>query len=423
MAMDRHVVIVGGGFAGLAAAKALRGSKLRITLVDRRNHHLFQPLLYQVATAELNPSDIAAPIRHVLRGENNLSVLLAEAKSVDVPARRLRIDGGEIAYDFLIVASGATHSYFGHPEWEAFAPGLKDIDDAVAIRGRVLSAFERAEREEDPIARDEWLTFAIVGGGPTGAELAGALAEIARGVMAGDFRRIDPRRTRILLIEGADRILGAYAPALSEKARRELERLGVEVRTRAAVTQIDARGVVAGGEHLAARTVIWAAGVAASPLARSLGAPLDRSGRVEVTPELTVPGRDDVFVVGDLAALMQSGRPVFGQAPAAMQAGGHAARNVIRAESGLPLEPFHYIDKGSFAVIGRGYAVGTIANRVRLSGLAGWWMWVGIHIYFLIGFRNRLLVLLNWAYSYFARARGARLITGGITGDTRPIPK
>ncbi|MGH9441664.1 MAG: NAD(P)/FAD-dependent oxidoreductase [Thermoanaerobaculia bacterium] len=410
--MDRHVVIVGGGFAGLSAAKALRGSTLGVTLVDRRNHHLFQPLLYQVATAELNPSDIAAPIRHVLRRERNLEVLLAEVKSVDVAARKLRIDGGEIAYDRLIVASGATHSYFGHPEWERFAPGLKDLDDAIAIRARVLSAFESAEREEDPAARAEWLTFAIVGGGPTGAELAGALAEIARGVMAGDFRRIDPRRAQILLIEGADRILGTFPPELSEKARRELERLGVEVRTQAAVTQIDERGVVAGGVRIAARTVLWAAGVAASPLARSLVAPLDRSGRVEITPELTVPGRDDVFVVGDLATLTQAGRPVFGQAPAAMQAGRHAARNVIRAEAGLPLRPFHYIDKGSFAVIGRGYAVGTIANRVRLSGLAGWWMWVGIHIYYLIGFRNRLLVLLNWAYSYLARARGARLITG-----------
>ena len=408
--MAGHVVIVGGGFGGLSAANILRRSRLRVTLIDRRNHHLFQPLLYQVATAELNPGDIAAPIRHVLSGANNVAVLLAEARSADVAARKVLTDAGEIGYDRLIMAAGATHSYFGHPEWEPFAPGLKDLDDAIAIRARILSAFENAEREAD--AGRSWLTFVIVGGGPTGAELAGALAEIARGVLSREFRHIDPRRARIILIEGADRILGAYPPTLSAKALAELERLGVEIRTGASVTQIDAQGVVAGGERIAARTVIWAAGVAASPLARSLGAPLDRSGRVEVTPELTIPGRDDVFVVGDLATLNQSGRPVFGQAPAAMQAGRHAARNAILAEKGLPLRPFHYVNKGSFAVIGRGFAVGTIANRIRVSGLAGWWLWVGIHIYFLIGFRNRLLVLLNWAYAYFARARGARLITG-----------
>jgi NADH dehydrogenase len=408
----RHVVIVGGGFAGLSAAKVLGRSHLRVTLVDKRNHHLFQPLLYQVATAELNPSDIAAPIRHVLRGEGNVTVLLTEAKSVDVPGRRLIVEGGEISYDRLVVAAGATHSYFGHPEWEPFAPGLKDVEDALEIRRRILSAFEIAEREEDPALRSGWMTFAIVGGGPTGAELAGALAEIAHSVLGRDFRRIDPRRARIILIEGLDRILSAYPPELSAKARRELERLGVEVRTGQSVTGVDAAGVTAGGDRIAARTVLWAAGVAASPLARSLGAPLDRSGRVQITCELTIPGRNDVFVIGDLATLEQDGRPVFGQAPAAMQAGRHAARNVLRAEAGRQLLPFRYRDKGSFAVIGRGYAVGTIARRLKFSGLLGWLMWVGIHIYFLIGFRNRLLVLLNWAYSYLARARGARLITG-----------
>ena len=412
MRSDRHVVIVGGGFGGLSAAKALRQSRLRVTLIDKRNHHLFQPLLYQVATAELNPSDIAAPIRHVLRGNRDLTVLLAEAKSVDVPGRKLILDSGEISWDRLIVAAGATHSYFGHPEWEPFAPGLKDVEDALEIRRRILSAFEVAEREEDPARRAEWLTFVLVGGGPTGVELAGAIAEIAHGVLGRDFRRIDPRQARIILVEGLDRILPVYPPALSAKAREDLVRRGVEVLTGRKVTAVDAAGVTADGQRIAARTVLWAAGVAASPLAGSLGVPLDRSGRVPVTRELTIPGRDDVFVVGDLATLEQDGRPVFGQAPAAMQAGRHAARNILRAEAGLPMRPFHYVDKGSFAVIGRGRAVGTIANRIRLSGLPGWLMWVGIHIYFLIGFRNRLLVLLNWAYSYLARARGARLITG-----------
>ena len=413
MAGEPQVVIVGGGFGGLYAARGLRRAPLRVTLVDRRNHHLFQPLLYQVATAALNPSDIAAPIRSILNDQPNVQVILAEATAVDVAGRRVVLADGEIGYDYLIVATGATHSYFGNDAWAAHAPGLKTIEDALEIRRRVLGAYEAAEREADPTRRAAWLTFAIVGAGPTGVEMAGALSEIARHTLERDFDSIDPRSARVVLIEGQDRVLPSYQPELSRSARRQLERLGVEVRTEARVTAVDAGGVSIGGERLVARTVIWAAGVEASPLARSLGAPLDRAGRVCVRPDLTIPGHDEVFVIGDLASLEQDGRPVPGVSPAAMQEGRQAAANVLRRIRGEPTQPFRYVDKGSFAAIGRGAAVGDIFGRLRLTGFLAWLAWLGIHIFFLIGFRNRLAVMFGWAYSYLTWRRGARLITGG----------
>ena len=405
-----EVVIVGGGFGGLYAARALRGTSAHVTIVDRRNHHLFQPLLYQVATAALNPADIAAPIRSVFRGAGNVSVVLAEAVGVDLAAKKLLLADGELPYDYLILATGAAHSYFGHEEWAAFAPGLKSIEDALEIRRRVLLAYEMAER--DPEHRREWLTFVIIGGGPTGVELAGALAEISRQALSREFQHIDPSHARIILVEGMPRVLPPYPDGLSQKARTQLERLGVDVWTGARVTGIDAVGVTLGHERILARTVLWAAGVAASPLAKSLGVPLDRAGRVRVEPTLAVPGRNDVFVVGDLATLEQDGKPVPGVAPAAIQMGRHAARNILRAIAGLPAEAFRYRDKGSFATIGRGKAVGELAGGLKLSGFPAWVAWLAIHIFFLIGFRNRVLVLFQWAYSYVTFRRGARLITG-----------
>jgi NADH dehydrogenase len=413
-----HVVILGGGFGGLYAARALDHPSVRVTLADRRNHHLFQPLLYQVAAAMLNPSDIAAPIRSVLRRQRNAEVLLAEASAIDPRGRRvLFADGGELRYDYLIVATGAAHSYFGHDDWERFAPGLKTIEDALEIRRRVFLAYEAAEREEEPEARREWMTFVIIGGGPTGVELAGALAEIARRGMEREFRRIETSAARVIVIEGLERLLPSYPPSLSQAARRELERRGVEVRTGRQVTGIDERGVEAGGERIPCRSVIWAAGVEASPLARSLGAPLDRAGRVIVEPDLSVPGEPHVFVIGDLARLERDGKPVPGVAPAAIQEGRHAARNILRAVRGEPALPFRYADRGSFATIGRGAAVGEIFGRFRITGMAAWIAWLAIHIFFLIGFRNRFFTLLNWAYHYATFRRGARLITGRGRGD------
>jgi NADH dehydrogenase len=405
-----EVVIVGGGFGGLYAARALRGAAVHVTVVDRRNHHLFQPLLYQVATAALNPADIAAPIRSVFRGARNVSVVLAEAVGVDLAGKKLLLADGELPYDYLVLATGATHSYFGHEEWAPFAPGLKSIEDALEIRRRVLLAYEMAERDAEH--RREWLTFVIIGGGPTGVELAGALAEISRQALSREFQHIDPSHARIILIEGMPRVLPPYPEDLSAKARTQLERLGVDVWTGARVTGIDAAGVTLGHERILARTVLWAAGVAASPLAKSLGVPLDRAGRVSVEPTLAVSGRSDVFLVGDLSTLEQDGKPVPGVAPAAIQMGRHAARNILRAIAGLPGEPFRYRDKGSFATIGRGKAVGELAGGLKLSGFLAWIAWLAIHIFFLIGFRNRVLVLFQWAYSYVTFRRGARLITG-----------
>ena len=407
-----HVVIVGGGFGGLYAARTLKRARARVTLVDRRNHHLFQPLLYQVATAGLNPADIAAPIRSVLRRQANISVVLAEAVQIDTSGKRVVLADGELSYDYLIVATGATHSYFGHDSWARDAPGLKSIEDALEIRRRVFLAYERAERETAPEQRRAWMTFVIIGGGATGVEMAGALAEISRVALSGEFRHIEPREARIILIEGMPHVLPTYPPDLSDKAKRQLEGLGVEVRTGTRVTDVDEGGVLIGAERLTARTVVWAAGVQASPLARSLGVPLDRAGRVQVRPDLTVPGRDDVFVIGDLAALEQDGKPVPGVCPVAIQEGRHAAANILRGLRGEPLRPFRYFDKGSFATIGRGAAVGDIRGKLKLWGFPAWVAWLTIHIFFLIGFRNRLLVLLQWIYSYLTFRRGARLITG-----------
>jgi NADH:ubiquinone reductase (H+-translocating) len=405
-----RVVIVGAGFAGLYAARALRRAPVEVTVVDRRNHHLFQPLLYQVAMAALNPSDIAAPIRRVLRKQRNARVLLAEAVGVDLARKSVILADGTLPYDYLVLATGATHAYFGHDEYARFAPGLKSIEDALEIRRRVLLAFERAERATDPALRRAYLTFVVVGGGPTGVELAGSLAEIARHALADDFRSIDPRSARVVLVEGLPRVLNAFPPELSEKAARQLARIGVEVRTSTMVQGIDERGVSFGSERLEARTVMWAAGVAASPLARSLGVPLDRAGRVRVERDLTVPGYPEVFVLGDLAVLEQDGKPVTGLAAVAVQEGPHAARNVERAVRGQPYLPFHYVDKGLLATIGRAAAVAAF-GRVRLSGLTAWLAWLFVHIFLLIGFRNRFVVMFSWGWTYVTYDRGARLIT------------
>jgi NADH dehydrogenase len=413
-----HVVIVGGGFGGLCAARALRGAPVQATLLDRRNHHVFQPLLYQVATGGLSAPEIAAPLRSILRHQRNVTVLMGEVVSVDAERRRVVLADGEVAYDYLILATGAAHSYFGHDAWARHAPGLKSIEDALEIRRRLFVAFEKAERETKADARTAWLTFVVVGAGPTGVELAGTLAEIARHTLARDFRRIDPALARVVLLEGTDRVLPPYPPELSEKARRQLEGLGVEVRDRALVTDVDEQGVCIGPERISSRTVLWAAGVAASSLGRTLGVPVDRAGRVKIESDLTLPGRREVFVVGDLAALDQEGRPVPGVAPAAMQMGRHAARNVRRAIEGQPLVPFRYIDKGSLATIGRRAGVADF-GRVRLWGLPAWLAWLGIHIFFLIGFRNRLVVLMDWAWAYLSYQRSARLILFDPGGPPR----
>jgi NADH:ubiquinone reductase (H+-translocating) len=413
MAVPR-VVILGGGFGGLNAAKALRHAPVQVTLVDRRNHHLFQPLLYQVATAALNPSDIATPIRRVLRRQRNAEVILGEATAIDVPGKRVLLRDGVVPYDFLVIATGATHAYFGHPEWERDAPGLKTLEDAIDIRRRVLLAYEAAEREDDRARREEWLTFVVVGGGPTGVELAGALAEIARHVLAQDFRRIDPRTARVVLVEAGPRILPAYAPELADKAAARLRHMGCEVLVGTAVTEVDGEGVVAGGRRIRSRCVLWAAGVAPSPIARSLGVPLDRVGRVKVERDLSIPGASEVFVIGDLAAVEdEQGRLVPGLAQPAIQGGRHAARQILRTLRGEAREPFHYLDKGTLATIGRNAAVAQI-GRLRSEGFFAWLLWLLVHIVMLIGFRNRVLVLAQWAWTYLRYERGARLITGEV---------
>ena len=412
-----HVVILGAGFGGLNAARALKRAPVRITVIDRANHHLFQPLLYQVATAALSPADISAPIRRILRRQNNVEVLLAEATAIDLPSRRVVLADGEVDYDFLIVATGATHAYFGHEDWELLAPGLKTLKDALQIRQRILIAFEIAEREPDKRLRHEWMTFVIVGAGPTGVELAGTLAEVARQTLARDFRHIDTAEARVVLVEAATKVLGTFDDTLSAKAQDQLKRLGVDVRLGLPVSEITALGVQVGSEWIGARTIIWAAGVAASPLARSLNVPLDRAGRVLVEPDLTVPGHDNVYVIGDLAHLEQEGKPVPGIAPAAMQEGRQAASNLLRSLGGQERLPFRYHDKGMLATIGRGAAVAHIGS-IRASGYLAWLLWLFVHIFFLIGFRNRLLVMIQWAWSYITFDRGARLITEGLT---RPL--
>jgi NADH:quinone reductase (non-electrogenic) len=414
--MTPHVVIIGCGFGGLAAARGLDRPDVRVTLVDRANHHLFQPLLYQVATAGLSATEIAAPIRHILRRERNLTVLMAEVRRVDLRRRVVVLDDGEeIGYDSVIVATGAMHSYFGREEWSRDAPGLKTLDDALEIRRRILTAFERAERETDPVARSSWLTFVVIGAGATGVELAGTLAEIARHTLRGEFRRVDTRQARVVLLEGGERVLSTYPADLSVRARRQLERLGVEVRTGCLATSIDAEGVSIGEERIASRTVIWAAGVAASPLGATLGVPLDRAGRVRVDPDLSVPGHPEAFVIGDLATVQSGGEPVPGIAPAAKQMGARAARNVLARFAGGPTGRFRYRDYGTLATIGRRAAVAVI-GRVRLWGYPAWLAWLFAHIYFLIGFRNRLVVLIEWAWSYWTFQRNARIVIGRGAG-------
>lgn len=412
-----HVVILGGGFAGLYCARKLARADVRITLVDRRNHHLFQPLLYQVASAVLNPSEIAQPLRSLFGRRRNVDVLLAEAVSVDPAARKVDLRDGELSYDYLVVATGAVDAFFGHADWEERTVGLKSIEEALEIRRRILFAFEAAERETDPARQREWMTFVLIGAGPTGVEMAGALAEIARITIAHDFHHIDPASARIVLIEGLPRVLPAYPERLSEKARRTLERKGVEVRLGAKVSRIEDGAVWIGEERIATHTLIWSAGVAAAPIGESLGAPLGKGGRVQVQPDLTVPGHPEIFVVGDMVSLQQDGKPVPGVAPAAIQMGKHAARNLRRALKGEPLAPFRYLDKGTFSVIGRNAAVGTVLGRWQLSGFIAWAGWLFIHILYLVGFRNRLLVFGDWAYSYLTVRRGARLITAESRGE------
>jgi NADH:ubiquinone reductase (H+-translocating) len=433
VAATPHVVILGGGFGGLDAARALAGAPVRVTLIDRHNYHLFQPLLYQVATAALSPGDVASPIRWVLRRQQNVKVLLADVRGINMATRHVLLDAGgqeqraasnehvpasdvvppptSIEYDYLIVATGAAHAYFGHSEWAKRAPGLKTLDDALEIRRQVLLAFEAAERETDPAAQRRLLTFVIVGGGPTGVELAGALAEIARHSLRHDFRAIHPESARIILLEGSPNVLGTFPERLRTAAAASLTRLGVEVRTRSIVTTVDEEGVKIGDERIAAQTVLWAAGVAASPVARSLGVALDRAGRVAAEPTLQVPGHSEVYVVGDICALQQDGQWLPGVAQVAKQQGQHAAKNVRRATEGQPLQPFRYHDYGNMATIGRGSAVADI-GPLKLSGFIAWLIWVCIHIFWLIGFRNRLAVMSEWAWAYVTMQRRVRLITG-----------
>jgi NADH dehydrogenase len=407
-----RIVVVGGGFAGLWATRALASAPVRITLIDRGNHHLFQPLLYQVATAGLSAPDIAAPLRHILRRQRNCTVLMEDVASIEPQSSRLHLaDGRALDYDVLLLATGATHAYFGHDDWAAHAPGLKTLDDALHIRRRILSAFERAEAEPDPDARRALLTFAIVGGGPTGVELAGTLAEIARHTLKREFRRIDPREARVLLLEAGPRVLASFPESLSSKARRQLEKLGVEVRTGIPVRSIDGDGVQLGDERIAARTVLWAAGVAASPLARSLGVELDGSGRVPVTPDLRAPGFDNHYLAVDLASLQQDGTPVPGVAPAAKQMGTYVARSIRARLAGRDVEPFRYRDYGNLATIGRMAAVVHL-GKLKLSGALAWWFWLLAHVFFLIGFRNRLAVMLDWTWAYWTYQRAARIILG-----------
>jgi NADH dehydrogenase len=411
-----RVVVIGGGFAGLWTTRALAKTPVDVVLVDRANHHLFQPLLYQVATAGLSAGDIAAPLRHILRHQRNVQVHMAEVDAIDTATRCVHTTAGaSLGYDFLVVAAGAGHAYFGHDDWAAFAPGLKTLDDALELRRRILLAFERAEVATSDTEREAWLSFAVVGGGPTGVELAGTLAEIARHTLKDEFRRIDPARARVQLIEAGPRVLASFPAALSERAAAQLRRLGVEVLTGVPVQAIDAQGYLRGGARTAARTVLWAAGVAASPLGRLLGAPLDRAGRVQVEPGLTLPGHPEVFVAGDLAALTQAnGEPVPGIAPAAKQMGAHVAATIrarIAGRAGGEASAFVYRDYGNLATIGRMAAVVDLRG-LRFSGLIAWWFWLAAHVFFLIGFRNRLAVLTNWAWAYGTYQRHARIVFG-----------
>ncbi|MBK0053884.1 MULTISPECIES: NAD(P)/FAD-dependent oxidoreductase [unclassified Stenotrophomonas] len=417
-----HLVIIGGGFAGLWATRALAREKIRITLLDRRNHHLFQPLLYQVATAGLSAPDIAAPLRHILGHQRNVEVRLGEVVAIDKAARQVQLaDGSTLGYDSLLLATGATHAYFGNDQWAADAPGLKTLDDAIALRRKLLLAFERAEAEPDPAKKAAWLSFAVVGGGPTGVELAGTLAEIARHTLRNEFRHIDPASAKVRLVEAGPRVLSSFPEVLSLKARRQLEKLGVEVLTGTPVSDIDSQGFTLGEQFVPARTVVWAAGVAASPLARTLDVPLDRAGRVLVQPDLTLPGHPELFVAGDLAAVNQAnGKPVPGVAPAAKQMGKYVADAIRARLHGKPAPaPFKYADYGNLATIGRMAAIVHL-GKLQLSGILAWWFWLAAHVFFLIGFRNRVVVLLNWAVAYWSYQRSARIIFGDDQEDRRP---
>jgi NADH:quinone reductase (non-electrogenic) len=413
-----HVVIIGGGFGGLFGARVFRHAPVQVTLVDRHNHHVFQPLLYQVATAGLSPGDIASPIRWILRRQKNVRVLLGEAQSIDVASRRVLLDGGEsLTYDYLIVAAGADNSYFGHPEWAQFAPALKTLDDALKLRGRMLLAYEVAERESEPAVRRRMLTTVIVGGGPTGVEMAGAIAEIAHQTLSDEFQAIRTSESRIILAEAGPTILSNFPEPLRDAARKSLLKLGVEVREKTAVTRVEHETVWLGEERIEASTIIWAAGVAASPLGKTLGAPTDRAGRVLVQKDLTIPGHSEVFVVGDLASLTdEAGHPYPGVAQVAMQQAQQAARNVIRAVEKQPYAEFHYKNLGNMATIGRNAAIADL-GWLRVSGFPAWLLWLFIHIVWLIGFRNRILVLVQWAGAYLTYQRSVRLITGGLSRE------
>jgi NADH dehydrogenase len=420
MPEQHRVVIIGGGFGGLSAARRLKHAPVQVTLIDRYNYHLFQPLLYQVATGSLSPANIAEPLRNILKRQTNTRVLLAEATRIDAPNRRVILSDGSIEYDSLIIAAGSSHQYFGHEEWGKFAPGLKNIDDATNMRSRILLAFEAAERESDPVKLQEWMTFVIVGGGPTGVELAGALAEIARDTLRQNFRDIDPNKARIILVEGTDRILPTYPPVLSEAARRMLVRLGVTVRTGSIVTGISEHLVTiredTTTEEIPTRTILWAAGVLGSPLgsllSRDTGAASDKAGRIIVAPDLSVPGHPEIFVIGDLANFShQTGKPLPGVAQPAIQQGKYVARAIERRLQGEASPAFHYFDKGNLAVIGRGAAVADL-NWLRLSGIPAWLIWIFIHLLYIVEFQNRLLILLQWSWLYITYDRSARLITG-----------
>ncbi len=413
MRKRRQIVIIGGGFGGLTAAKTLRNADADVTVIDRTNHHIFQPLLYQVATAALAPSDITAPIRWILRRQQNTTVLLGEICSIDVDRKVVCMDfeSREIPYDYLIIATGSRHAYFGHEEWEPLAPGLKAIEDGTEIRRRFLLAFERAEKATDETERNDYLTFVIVGGGPTGVELSGALPMIARKALYPDFRHIDTRKTRVVLLEGGPRILPSFPESLASVAHRNLGELGVEVHTSSIVTRIEPDAVYVGTERYPTRTVFWAAGNAASPLGKTLGVPVDDVGRVMVEPDLSIPGHPEVFVAGDLALVPREGLPpVPGVAQGAIQGGRAAARNVRRLMHREPTQAFRYRNKGELAVIGRSRAIADL-NKVRFTGRFAWLFWLFLHIMYLVGFRNRLSVLIQWAYSYFTYQRGVRLIT------------
>jgi NADH dehydrogenase len=416
-----HVVIVGAGFGGLEAAKKLGKEAVRVTVIDRTNHHLFQPLLYEVATAALSPADIAAPIRGILNDFSNTEVILAEVKSVDVVAKTVNIGDREIVYDYLILATGSRHSYFGHDEWEKLAPGLKSLEDAVEIRRRLLLAFEYAEKITDEAAKAAAMTFVVIGGGPTGVEMAGAIAEIARYTLAKDFRHIDPASARVILVEGDSRVLSNFPEDLSQSAMKQLEKLGVEVRTGVHAKNLTDAGVEVGEEFIPCRLKIWAAGNVASVVGKTMGVPVDKAGRVMVNDDLTIPGHPEVQVIGDLANFThQTGKPLPGVSPVAMQQGRHAARNIVAMSDGRKPQRFRYWDKGTMATIGRNKAVADL-RFLHLSGLPAWLVWLFVHIIFLVGFRNRIAVLIQWAWSYISFNKGARLITRNFQAETRPL--